>query len=128
MSRAVFDASAILAVYHNEPGKKQVLQYMDQYEPFISSVNLAEVYSKLSQDGLSEDEFVESFEGLEITVVDFDKPQAVEVSKLYHPTRSLGLSLGDRACLALAVLKDATAVTADRSWSKVAVCKIKVIR
>jgi PIN domain nuclease of toxin-antitoxin system len=43
-------------------------------------------------------------------------------------TKHLGLSLGDRGCLALAILKNATAVTADKSWANLNCCKIEVIR
>jgi PIN domain nuclease of toxin-antitoxin system len=66
---------------------------------------------------------------LEIAMVDFDQELAETAIELRDQTRSVGLSLADRACLALALREQATALTADRVWSSVEVgCKIEVIR
>ena len=129
MSKAVFDTSAILAIYHQEPGRKNVLQLIGRHEPFISSINLAELHSKLSEDGLTEEEITESFDGLDIEIVDFTKRHAAKTGGLRLQTKDSGLSLGDRACLALAIDEKAIAVTADQSWAGLAeLCKIEVIR
>lgn len=128
MSKAVFDSSAILALYHQESGRKKVLQLMDRHDPLMSAANLAEVFAKLAEDGLTETEIVESFEGLDISVIDFGQEHALESAKLRLVTKHLGLSLGDRACLALALLEKAIAVTADRAWETLDICKIETIR
>lgn len=128
MNKAAFDASAIMAIYHNEPGRKRVLQLMDRNEAMISAINLAEVSSKLLESELAEDDFLESFEGLGIAVIDFDKQQAIETAKLRSITKPLGLSLGDGACLALAVREKAVAVTADKQWANLTICPVEVIR
>ena len=129
MSKAVFDTSAILAIYHQEPGRKKVIQLIERHDPLISTVNLAELYSKLSEDGLSENDIAESFDGLDIEVVAFTKRHASAAGGLRVRTKDLGLSLGDRGCLAVAISEGAIAVTADRSWEGLSdVCKIEVIR
>ena len=129
MSKAVFDTSAILSIYHQEPGRKKVLQLIERHQPIISSINLAELYSKLSEVGLTEDEITESFDGLDIEIVDFSKKHAATTGSLRVRTKELGLSLADRGCLAVAINEKAIAITADRSWGDLAdLCKIEVIR
>jgi len=128
MSKAVFDSSAILALYYNEPGRKKVLQHLNRHEPLISAINLSEVFTKLSEDGLTEDEMLESFDGLDIRIIDFNKQQSIVAARLRPGTKHLGLSLGDRACLALAMVETAIAVTADRAWTKVRNVKVETIR
>ncbi len=127
-TKCVFDASAILALYYNESGKKQVRLLLDKSESLISAVNLCEVFSKLLEDGLDSEQIWESFFALEIQVVDFHADVALAAAHLRPATRRLGLSLGDRACLALAIQQEAVAVTADKSWAKLNICKIEVIR
>lgn len=128
MNSLVFDSSAILAIYYNEPGKKKVRSLLDKSEPLISTVNLSEVFAKLLEDGLDTERLSDSFNALEIEVRDFDGSHAVKTAELRGVTKHLGLSLGDRACLALAIEENATAVTADTSWAKLTVCPVEVIR
>lgn len=128
MSKAVFDSSAVLALYYNETGRKKVLQLLNRHEPLISAINLAEVLTKLNEDGLTENEMLESFDGLDIQIVDFDKQQAVETAKLRQQTKHLGLSLADRACMALAMKEKAIAVTADKVWAKLRNFEAEIIR
>ncbi len=127
-TKRVFDASAILAVFYNEPGKKHVRLLLDKSEPLISAVNLCEVFSKLLEDGLDSEQIWESFFALEIEVVDFEAELALKAAQMRPLTKHLGLSLGDSACLALAIHQNATAVTADKSWAKLDLCKIELIR
>lgn len=64
-----------------------------------------------------------------ITFADYDEDLALAASKLRPATRHKGLSLGDRACLALAIREGATAITTDRAWADLDVgCHIEVIR
>jgi len=128
MSKAVFDSSAILALFYNETGKPKVLSLLDEYDPLISAANFCEIVTKLISDGLVTDVATEMFSGLEIDIIDFDAQHAIQAAELRPITEHLGLSLGDRTCLALAIQENATAITADRTWSNLDVCRIVVIR
>jgi len=127
-NKLVFDASAILAVFYNETGKKKVRLLIERSEPLISAVNLCEVFSKLLEDGLNSEHIWEAFHALDIGIVDFDPSLALKAAEIRPLTKSLGLSLGDRACLALAMQEDATTITADRKWAALDLCRIEVIR
>jgi len=126
VNKWVLDASAVLAVIYGETGHESVRARFG--DSSISSVNAAEVLSTLADRGDLTDEDVNYFAQLRLRVVDFDFAQARIVAQFRPLTRHLGLSLGDRSCLALAVLIDATAVTADRSWKNLDLCPVEVIR
>jgi PIN domain nuclease of toxin-antitoxin system len=111
---SVLDASAVLALISRETGTEAVLAHLD--DAVISSVNLAEVVGKLVDIGMPLPVIDQVLALLDIRTVDFDSPQAREAGALRKATRPAGLSLGDRACLALARLQGARAVTADRRW------------
>ncbi len=85
----------------------------------ISTVNVAEVISKLVDHGMQASEASSLIDSLDITVVPFDIGQAVQASDLRNDTRQAGLSLGDRACLALARHLRVPAMTSDRAWKTV---------
>jgi len=123
----VLDSSAILADFLKEPGCEIV--HASQGAHVVSAVNFAEVYSKLIERGLTVEE-IEKLRAIEpFTVVEFDRPQAILNAQLRPVTKNLGLSLGDRACLALAIRENATVLTADRSWAELNLgIEIKVIR
>lgn len=126
MSRRVLDSSAILAVMLLEPGSEVVEPLLEG--SLISCVNVAEVFSKLSEKGLLTKTTSTDFLQLGLEIVDYDFEQAAKTAELRPLTSHLGLSLGDRSCIALAILRNATAVTADKSWKKLAFCKVKMIR
>lgn len=120
----VLDASALLALLNNEPGGETVESTLR--EAAISSVNLAEVLQKsLAREvdirGLRED-----LESLGLRVTPFDTADAETAAKLWTNTKTLGLSLGDRACLALAKRLRLPAVTADSNWRKVEEAGIRI--
>ncbi len=112
----VLDASALLAMIANEPGSERVAQILN--ESVISSINHTEVASKLIDLGMPESEVVSLLNLLGLESLPFDLDQSYVAASLRSDTRKLGLSLGDRACLALARHKNLTAVTADRTWNK----------
>ena len=126
MIEFILDASAILAVLQNESGKEKVEVMLDSSA--IGRVNLTEILTSLINKGSSLEDAVAAVDSLEIPVIEFDRVQSERSAKLRPLTKHLGLSLGDRACLALAIEKDATAVTADRNWTKLNFCKIETIR
>jgi ribonuclease VapC len=111
----MLDASALLALMRGEPGGETVEAILPAAR--ISSVNLSEVVAKLSERGVPEDVIASSIAALGLMVVPFDRAQAMHAGYLRGVTRSAGLSLGDRACLAAAAASDAVAMTTDRSWS-----------
>ena len=126
MNRNVLDSSAVLAVLNQEKGADKALQYFP--DAIISSINLAEVLTKTIERGHDITTAIKTFNLLQIEVIDFDFEQAAKVAELRPLTKHLGLSLGDRSCLALAILQNATAVTADKDWQKLSFCQIEVIR
>ena len=115
MAKVVLDASAIIALLRREKGFEMVAAVAD--EANVSAVNLAEVGSFLAKIGHSLAEMRATLDSLRLKVVDFDEEQAIEVARLRPITMSIGLSLGDRACLALAGLLRLPAMTTDRSWA-----------
>ena len=125
----VFDSSAVLALIFNEPGADMAAQLMDADEAVISSVNHAEVWAKLLDTGLSPSDVATIAQQLPLTVMPFTADQARLAGNLRPSTGALGLSLGDRCCLALAQqLPDATVVTADRPWAGLSGWDIALIR
>jgi PIN domain nuclease of toxin-antitoxin system len=115
---SVLDASALLAVLLDEPGATSVKAALD--DAAISTVNLAEVAGQYARRGASEADIRAMLDVFSIQIVPFDAPHAYATGSLWPVTRLAGLSLGDRACLALASQLGARALTADRSWSRIA--------
>ena len=125
----VFDSSAVLAVLFNEPGAEQAIRWLEDDEAVISSVNQAEVLAKLLDTGLSEADVAAIGQQLPLQVLPFSAQQARIAGNLRPVTRALGLSLGDRCCLALAREQPgAQVVTADRAWAGLAGFDIALIR
>jgi ribonuclease VapC len=112
----VLDSSALLALLFFEPGCERVAEVVPR--SCMSTVNLAEVLGRLARDGRALDEALDQIEQMGIVWIDFDRELAIAAAALLLPTMPSGLSLGDRACLALARLRDLPAVTADRAWAK----------
>lgn len=83
----------------------------------MSAVNVAEVAGKLAQSGMNEDEVRVAIATLGVEVVSFDAELAIATGMLTPGTRGSGLSLGDRACLAMARTLGMPALTADRAWA-----------
>ena len=110
----VLDASAVLAVINREHGAARVRGLWSGGA--IGAVNFSEVVSKLVDYGLDDDEATGVLEALPVVVHPFDAAQARLAGSLRRATRVRGLSLGDRACLALAAALGVPAVTADRAW------------
>lgn len=122
MSSVVLDASALLAYLRDEPGADAVADAVAGGAS-ISTVNLGEVLSRVADHGADPADVAREMtdRGLldgAITVEEFTSADAVEVGRLRPLTRKHGLSLGDRACLALARRLALPAVTADTAWSK----------
>jgi len=115
MSRIILDASAIHAVIHQEPGHEKLTSSL-LAKAVASAVNLAEVQSKLVARGWPSDEAWEDATSPVREVVPFSEEHARIAGDLILQTRHLGLSLGDRACLALGIALKAPVYTADTRW------------
>lgn len=116
-SKVVLDASALLCLLHDEPGADRVIGVLTR--SVIATANLAEVVSKLRERGLSLDEVREALGGLHLDVRPLSPAQALIIGDLRPATKSLGLSLGDRACLALAIDLQAEMFTTDAALASV---------
>jgi ribonuclease VapC len=129
----VLDASALLAYLNDEAGADLVEDALLRGSA-ISSVNLAEVLSKLTEVGEDPEDVVENLTrrgllGGKLVVSPLSTDDAVMIARLHRSTRAHGLSLGDRACLGLALRLRVPALTADRAWSRLKVAvKVEAIR
>lgn len=127
MAKVVLDASALLAFINREPGAEKVTAVLG--EAMISAVNLAEAVTKLALKNSSPHRIFSELTELALEVVDFDRTLAEATGLLAPLTRERGLSLGDRACLALAQRENTTALTADNAWRRISLgIDIKFIR
>ena len=113
--RFVFDSSVVLAIIGEERGSEEFAEFASV--ALISAVNYIEVVTKLVDRGLDESMIGQTFANLNLTIIDLDVSQATHAGFLRAKTRSKGLSLGDRACLALAHATGRIALTADRAWA-----------
>ncbi len=114
MVSAVLDASALLALIRGEAGADRVAACFAQ--AVISTVNQAEVEARLVLAGVEERLAWWHIAEAGCPAIPFDEDQARIAGGLVKITRSFGLSLGDRACLALAIQQRATVYTTDRTW------------
>ena len=126
MSKAVLDSSAVLAVLLEEAGTDRVESVLPG--ALLSAVNLAEVISKLCERGMPADEVLLAVAALGVDIVPYDGEQARLTGELRPRTRAAGLSLGDRACLALSRLRLLPAMTADAAWLTVSESEVILIR
>jgi ribonuclease VapC len=114
-SPVVLDASALLALLLGEAGADRVADLLPRSS--VSAINLSEVTAKLNERGMPEVWVRAALGDLDLDVHAFDEAAAFAAGRLRQPTRGHGLSLGDRACLALAMRLDAIAATADHAWA-----------
>ena len=127
MNNCVLDASAILALLNDESGAGMVQELLPV--AIISAVNYAEVVTRLSLLGMPENEIHEALDMLGLAIIPFDEGLSFQTGALALATKPYGLSLGDRACLALALKTGYSAVTSDRVWQELDIgVDVKVIR
>ena len=112
----VLDSSALLALIQNERGGEMVADRARG--AMMSAVNYVEVVTRVIDLDLPETKAFEAVRRLRIDVVAHDKQLAERAGILRRATRHLGLSLGDRSCLALAERAAASVLTADRCWAE----------
>lgn len=125
MSKIVFDASALLALLHQEPGHEIAQKYLPH--AIMSTVNISETASVLLDIGISENTAKKMLAEIIKEIIPFDDHQAFLAASLKPLTKPYGLSFGDRACLSLAILKQLPVLTADKIWTKIHPCSIKIL-
>lgn len=111
----VFDSSALLAITFEEEGAEIAAQALN--DGIISAVNASEVITRYVDLGASEEEALTSFRAFGLELYPFDESLAIATGLMRSTTRDAGLSLGDRACLALAIREHSSVLTADRAWA-----------
>ena len=126
-TRFVLDASALLVYLQRESGYERVREALAQGAA-MSTVNLAEVYAKAVDRNLPLGEIAGRLEALGLNVVSFTNEDARESAMLYPKARRLGLSLGDRACLALGVRLGLPILSADRAWKGFPGVSLEMVR
>lgn len=130
MNEAVLDASALLAFLRNETGSARVAQELEN-GAYISAVSWAEVLSKVCELGIDCEKLISTLKiqgivGGALVIVPLLEDDGLTIGRLRLATRKDGLSLGDRACLALASRMKGRAVTADRNWQNIKLTNVKV--
>lgn len=124
---AVLDASAVLALVNGEPGAEVVASRLPG--SVMSVTNAIEVGTRLMDKGFSFQLAWDALDRLDIDLADLDSALAFATTRLRDATRACGLSLADRACLALAIRAGLPALTADRTWASLDLpCRIELIR
>jgi ribonuclease VapC len=133
MNRHVLDASALLALVYDEAGADRV-ESVFRIGALASTVNWAEAISRMSERGpdveAADTRLRTQIERIgTINLVPFTEAHAREAARLRTATRHLGLSLADRACLALGRLHRLPVLTTDRAWRSLRISvRIEVIR
>jgi PIN domain nuclease of toxin-antitoxin system len=120
---AVLDASAVLALLRREPGEDVVAPLMGRAA--WSAVNLCEVAGKLTDLGMPASDVMEALDALSLAVHEFDPEMGFAAAELRR-TVPRSLSVGDRACLALARRLRLPAVTAEREWTRLEIADLVV--
>jgi PIN domain nuclease of toxin-antitoxin system len=127
MADWALDASAVLAFFRNEPGGELVERVFAASQ--ITAINFSEVIGRLVDFGLDPADAAAAARACGYAVVPFDEELGVRAGQLRGATRHLGLSLGDRACLALAGREGLPVLTADRVWASLDIgVEIRLIR
>ena len=124
VSRAVLDASALLALCFAEPGAKKVAAR--GRDGLMSAVNYSEAIAKATDYGIPIETVKHALAGLKLTIVPFDEEHAVVAATFRPATRKLNVSFADRACLAAAAVAGLPVLTGDRKWDKLA-CGVEIV-
>ncbi|MCC6304012.1 MAG: type II toxin-antitoxin system VapC family toxin [Rhodobacteraceae bacterium] len=125
----VLDSSAVLAAIFGEEGSARVIAALESGSARIGSVNLAEIATRLVETGYTDADVRATLADLGAFARPFEAEGAVLAGLLRRATRHAGLSLGERACLAEALLAGLPVVTADRAWAGLDLgIRVEVIR
>ncbi|WP_227788881.1 MULTISPECIES: type II toxin-antitoxin system VapC family toxin [unclassified Nodularia (in: cyanobacteria)] len=120
------DASAVLALLNQETGSEEISQFIGNAA--ISAVHLSEVIAKLAEAGIPAEDIRQILGNLNLEVIPFNEEQALKAGMMRPATKSIGLSFGDRACLALGIFLNQPVLTTDRLWGSLSVgIEIRVV-
>ena len=122
----ILDASALLALINEEPGMDVVAAKLD--EASMSTVNVAEVSAKLVEKSWDPTSITDFWRDLDIPLLSFDLNVALISAELRPQTKDLGLSFGDRACLATAIMHECEAMTADQQWGQISLDGLTIVQ
>ena len=114
MSDVILDASAIIAVFKGEPGAERVEEVAQAAR--LSALTIAEIATWLTMNDVPADRAYIAMNQFRLTVEPFHHARALAAGFLAARTKHRGLSLADRACLALAVELKMPVMTGDRAW------------
>lgn len=115
MNKVVLDASALIAYIRKEPGAESIIDLLPY--AVMSAVNYAEVTTVLSKLEMTSDIIENILKNIISHIMPFDQSQALVTGTLQRQTKTKGLSLGDRACIALGIHLQAPIYTADKVWA-----------
>jgi PIN domain nuclease of toxin-antitoxin system len=117
VSRAVLDASAVLALLFGETGAAVAVERGQS--GFLSAVTYSEAIAKSLDRGVPLETVKQAMDGFRLTLVPFDESHALTAASFRTATRGKNFSFANRACLATALLARLPALTADRKWQEV---------
>jgi hypothetical protein len=124
-NKVLFDSSAVLALIKKEPGYEVLEDLLGS--ACISTVNLSEVVSVLSRTGIPKAEIEEIVGGLVPEIIPFSYEASIIAGSLIVESKELGLSLGDRACIATGIVCGLPVYTTDRVWQKLQLQDLKIV-
>lgn len=128
MPTHILDASAVIALMNREPGADRVRNLIRLGSAGISTVNASEIATKLISRGVPASAAEAQCRSMGLEFIPVDPEIAFSAASLLPMTQPLGLSLGDRICLATAAKSGAPAVTADKAWAMIPGVTVEVIR
>ena len=125
MNNCILDASALLALLNSEIGA-ELIEPLLPYS-IMGTANIAEVIAELDKKlDISPEESQEMVSTMINQIIPLDFNQAIEVGRLRKLTQSIGLSLGDRACIALGIKLEIPVYTTDKAWKNLQINKLDV--
>lgn len=119
-NKVIFDASALLALIHQEPGAEIVAPLLKS--SVMSTINIAECLNVLQRTGVNTKESVLLINDIIPLIIPFDLEQAELQSEIQHKS----LSLGDRSCIALGIKLQAPVYTADKMWASLKLNDVEI--
>ena len=121
----ILDASALIALLSKEPGSAQVIEVLPH--SIMSAVNIAEVAKFLKEkNNLADIQIRNTIYSLIYQIFPFDDKLAFLTAEILEKTKSFGLSLGDRCCIALGISTQYTIYTADKAWANLDIPNLKI--
>lgn len=124
-NKVLFDSSALLVLIQEENGYKELENLVAN--AVISSVNLSEVISVLARSGVPKEQIIKVIDSSITDIIPFTTNEAVLAGELITSTKKLGLSLGDRACIATSILHGLKLYTSDLIWKNLNIEGLQLI-